>query len=170
VEWYDRGGEHPSASNTGWTKSNLFTSNEPGEYYSCSLYRVPEILTTRETFRRAAALADAAGVEEVTPWVALASGYRRTPTDMSVWSFDWRYDLSYSWQLGAEINNPWYSKPERRERFAPWNRAKVVVFYPEPFGRTPLWGLHFVAYVRGAHVIQLLPGEDPATTQPARGS
>ena len=39
----------------------------------------------------------------------------------------------------------------------PWNKAKIAVFYPEPFGRSPHWGQHFVAYVRGANGIKELP-------------
>jgi hypothetical protein len=40
-------------------------------------------------------------------------------------------------------------------RFAPSNRAKVIVFYPQLFnGSTPDWARHFIAYVRGATGVQ----------------
>lgn len=159
IEWYGRGAVQPSASPTGWSVSPLFTLQEKGETFGCSLYRVPEIGITRETFRRTAQLAAQHGVQEVTPWVALASGYRRQVDAFHRWSIDWNYDLIYSWKLGAELNQPWFSAPERQARFAPWNKAKIVIFYPEPFGRSPHWGEHFVAYVRGAHLIRSLPGE-----------
>jgi len=78
-------------------------------------------------------------------------------------------DLIYSWQLGAEINHPWFGAPGRHERFAPWNRAKIAIFYPEPLGRSPHWAEHFIAYVRGAHLVKSLP-EVPETkdTEAAR--
>ncbi len=59
--------------------------------------------------------------------------------------------------LAHEINLPWYGAEERRQRFAPWNKSKIAIFYPEPFGRAPHWGQHFVAYVRGANGIKTLP-------------
>jgi len=159
IEWYARGGVHPSASPTGWSQSTYFALDEDGESFGCSLYQVPEIGYTREIFRRTARNAQKHGCAEVTPWIALASGYRRQTDKFHKFSFDWNYDLIYSWKLGAEINHAWFSAPERQERFAPWNRAKIAIFYPEPFGRTPHWASHFVAYVRGARLIKSLPGE-----------
>ena len=64
----------------------------------------------------------------VTPWIALASGYRRQTDKYHEWSHDWNYDLIYSWQLGVELNNAWYGVPERAGRFAPWNKAKIAIF------------------------------------------
>lgn len=160
IEWYARGAIHPSASSSGWSEQNHFTLDERGESFGCSLYRVPEIEITRSTFRRTAAHASEHGCDQVTPWIALASGYRRQTETFHKWSYDWNYDLIYSWQLGLEINNPWFGVEERAERFAPWERAKIAIFYPEPFGRTPHWGQHFVAYVRGAHHIRTLPEVD----------
>ena len=94
----------------------------------------------------------------MTPWIALASGYRRQLNTPFEWTFDWDYDLIYSWLIGREVNHPWFGKPEARERFAPWGAAKVVVLYPRPFSeKSPAWGKHFVAYVRGAHMIKELP-------------
>jgi hypothetical protein len=157
VEWYARGAIHPGASATGWSQSTYFTLDEKWETFGCSLYQVPEIGYTREIVRRTARNAARHGCEEVTPWIALASGYRRQTDKYHAWSHDWDYDLIYSWQLGRELNNSWFGVPERAERFAPWNKAKVAIFYPEPFGRSPHWGQHFVAYVRGAQGIKQLP-------------
>ena len=158
VEWYARGAVQRSASATGWSQARYFPLTEKGETFACSLYAVPEIGYTRETFRRTVENALAHGVEEVTPWVALASGYRRQVDAFHRFDFDWDYDLIYSWQLGAELNQPWFGSPEREVRFAPWRRAKVVIFYPPPFDpRSPHWGKHFVAYVRGAHLVRRLP-------------
>jgi hypothetical protein len=159
IEWYGRGGIHPGASPTGWSEANYFSLNEKGETFGCSLYSVPEIGYTREIYKRTAANAAQHGCDEVTPWIALASGYRRRPDKFHEFSMDWNYDLIYSWQLGAEINVDWYGVPERSKRFAPWTKAKIAIFYPEPFGREPYWGEHFVSYVRGANDVKSLPGE-----------
>ena len=156
IEWYARGSVQPSASPTGWSQSTYFTLKEKGESFGCSLYSVPEIGNTRETFRRTVRNAEKHGCKEVTPWIALASGYRRQTDKYHEWSLDWNYDLIYSWQLGAEVNHSWFGTPERHERFAPWNRVKIAIFYPEPFGRSPHWAKHFIAYVRGAHLIKSL--------------
>ena len=157
IEWYGRGAVQPGASLTGWRHTAQFALDEKGESFACSLYRVPEIGYTRETFRRTVRNAEKHGCAEVTPWIALASGYRRQTDRYHKFSFDWNYDLIYSWQLGAEINQPRFSAPERHERYAPWDKAKIAIFYPEPFGRSPYWAEHFIAYVRGAHLVKSLP-------------
>ncbi len=161
IEWYSRGAAHTGASKSGWANSKHFALDEKGVAFGCSLYKVPELGYTRETFRRTAANAERYGCEEVTPWIALASGYRRQPDKYHTWSNDWNYDLIYSWKLGTEINREWYGRPEQSERFAPWRLAKIAIFYPEPFGVSPHWGQHFVAYVRGANKIQELPAALP---------
>jgi hypothetical protein len=151
IEWYGRG-IFEAATDTGWEPSNWFTYDEDFHSFSCSLYMLPEIHGMRERFRRTVALAESKGVTEVTPWVALGSGYRRTMDGFKFY-MDWDYDPVYSWQFGAEINVSWYAG---RPKFAPWDRAKVVVFYPQPFiSRT--WTKHFVAYVRGANGVRELP-------------
>lgn len=150
IEWYGRG-ITASAATSGWAKTKLFTGQEIKASLSCSLYSVPEIERTRETYRRTVILADELGIDEVTPWIALASGYQRGVRDLSnaKFVFDWDYDIVYSYLLGANLNIDWYSV--RPERFAPYMRAKVVIFYPPPFDkRVPQWRKHFVAYVRGA--------------------
>ena len=157
IEWYGRGSVQPGASPTGWSETRYFTLDEKGVAFSCSLYQVPEIGYTRDIFRRTAENAAHHGCYEVTPKIALASGYRRQTDKYHEWDHNWNYDLIYSWELGRELNNAWFGVPERAERFAPWNKAKIVCFYPEPFGRSPYWGQHFVAYVRGANGIQKLP-------------
>ena len=165
IEWYARGAVQSGASATGWGVSRYFTLKEKGGSFGCSLYRVPEIGITRESFRRTFKLAQQHGISEVTPWIALASGYRRKTDKYHEFSLDWNYDLIYSWELGAEINHPWFGAPERHERFAPWNAARIAVFYPEPMGRPPRWGQHFVAYVRGAHLIKSLPDDDSTNAE-----
>ena len=155
VEWYKRGIAR-CAAKTGWKANARFTYDEKGDSFSCSLYRMPEIGYMRETFRRTYDFAKLHGVEDVTPWVALAAGYRRDVDDFHKWHADWDYDLIYAWLIGRELNNPWFGR--HPDRFAPYFAAKVIVFYPPPFDpRAPAWGQHFVAYVRGAHMIEKLP-------------
>ena len=165
VEWYGRGIRRGPYT-TGWADHRHFTFQEKGDAFSCSLYRVPELGYTRETFKRTVELAKAHGCPEVTPWVALAAGYRRKVDKYHEWEFDWDYDPVYSHLLGREINQSWYGR--HPDRFAPWDAAKVVAFYPQPFDpRTPAWGKHFVAYVRGANGVAELPAVK-TTDRPAR--
>ncbi|MBC8871240.1 MAG: hypothetical protein H8E44_17580 [Planctomycetes bacterium] len=49
-----------------------------------------------------------------------------------------------------------------------WNKAKIAIFYREPFGRTPHWAEHLIAYVRGAHLVKSLP-EVPETKRQHEG-
>ena len=154
IEWYGRGVKH-DASVTGWSNSPYFTGQEIKPSLSCAIYSVPELELMRETFRRTARLADQMGVADVTPWIALASGYRRGKETFSYWDFDWSYDIVYSYLLGRELNINWFG--DRPERFAPYHRAKVIIFYPPPFDvRVPDWPRHFIAYVRGATAIKQL--------------
>jgi len=148
IEWYGRGIAR-AAGGDGWAKTRIWTGKEIKAPLSCSLYTIAEIERTRETFRRTCKLADMLSIHDVTPWVALAAGYRRSLLKMQDWDCDWSYDIMYSYLIGAELNIKWYG--DRPERFAPYNRAKVIIFYPRPFDkRTPGWARHFIAYVRGA--------------------
>ena len=149
IIWFGRGVKRVWGGD-GWGRSRYFTGKEVTTTLTCALYTVPEIERTRETYRRTCKLADQMGIKEVMPWVALAAGYRRGLKEKpEVWDFDWRYDLIYSYQIGAELNKPWYGN--RPERYAPYNRSKIISFYPSPFDvRTPKWTDHFIAYVRGA--------------------
>jgi len=148
IEWYGRGMSVVSAGD-GWKKGSYFTGKEIMPTLSCSLYCLAELERMHETYRRTADLAGQLGIEDVTPWVALASGYRRGLKKTFYWDKDWDYNLIYSHIIGRELNIPWYG--QRPKRFAPFNRVKVIIFYPAPFDkRTPGWTKHFIAYVRGA--------------------
>ena len=144
VIWYARG------------LSSRFTLKEKGDAVSCDLYRVPDIEDMRKDFRRTVRVADRLGVKQIIPFVALASGYRKTADAKWRFDFGWNYDLRDSWQIGAELNDPWYG--DRPDEYAPWHKATAVNFYPHAFDkRSPYWAQHFVAYVRGAHDIKELP-------------
>lgn len=157
VEWYNFGAVLPSSHPTGWSQVNIHNLSEKHDGFSVSLYRVPEIGYTRESFRRTAKNARAHDVDSVTPYVALGCGYRRQVSGAAwAWDFHWDYDLVYSWLLGQEINHSWFG--DRPERFAPWHAAKAVCFWPPPFDkRCPVWTRHFIAYVRGANGVKELP-------------
>jgi hypothetical protein len=153
IQWYGRGITRPDGQT--WRQTGLWTNREIKAPMSCSLYMLPEQEAMRETFRRTCALADKLGIEEVTPYVALAAGYRRDLIKKLRWDYNWDYDLVYSWSFGAELNDPWYAKDPNT--YAPYNRAKMVVFYPSPFyNEVPAWGKHFIAYVRGANGVRKL--------------
>jgi hypothetical protein len=146
VEWYGRGAVHASSDAKGWAQSRYFTLREKGDSFSCSLYQLPEESKMREAYRRTVELARSRGVMEVTPWIALGAGWKQRDSK-TTWEFNWDYDLKYSWQLGADINNV----GRGGEAGEPWAASKVVVLYPCPLDeRSPGSFEHFVAYVRGA--------------------
>jgi len=160
VEWYGSGLGR-TASGSGWSQSTFFTFREKRDSLSCSLYCVPEIEGMRETYRRTAQFADSLKIRSVTPWVALATGYRRQTDQFNKWSKDWDYETIYDWTLGRELNINWFG--ERPERFAPYSRCKYVVFYPGPFANDH-WKKHFVAYVLGATGSRKLTLDEPEET------
>jgi hypothetical protein len=86
----------------------------------------------------------------VNPWVALGAGFKRWNGSLfHTWFDDWNFDVGVSRALGRELNHAYYS--DRPELYAPWGRARIVVFYPQPFqAATPSWGSHFTAYCQGA--------------------
>jgi len=149
IIWYGRGMiQHPRKDT--WHKTRYWTGEEIKSPLTCSLYGVPEIERMRAVFRKTVELADQKGISQVIPYVALASGYERGPTGHT-WRFDWQYDPKLSLQMGAELNDPLYSQDP--QKYAPYDRAGIIVFYPRPFDkRTPDWGRHFIAYVKGATV------------------
>lgn len=149
LEWYGRGYDYVPYRNT-WVRRREFTGKEIMTSLSCSLYQIVEQEAMRQTYRLTCKWADELGVNDVTPWVALGAGYygpRRT------WISDYEYPVEYSHQMGAELNIPVYS--DQFEKYADYNRAKVIVFYPQPFNaKTPGWAKHFIAYARGAAEIK----------------
>jgi hypothetical protein len=173
VVWYGLGGVSTTAVGSCWRTSNTAPTNILNDGWSVSLYRPHEQYYTREQMRRTVDAARAAGVKEVIPWVSLASGYRRQVEGPSwTWDTSWDYGLPLAWQLGAELNNPWYGK--NAECYAPWNAAPFVCFYPGPFyPKYPHWPRYFVAYVRGANDLKQLadiPASDAGADAPGSGS
>lgn len=161
IDWYGRGQIRSCPTDEGWCLNPHHPADfsSPGNSVNVSLYDPENHGLEQSIFRKTAENAKQHGITIVNPWISLGSGYRtwdvKTKKVATAWTYNWHYDLIYSWQMGAEIDNPWYGN--RPERFAPWNMCEVAMFYPEPFGRTKDWGRHFVAYVRGAHNIKDLP-------------
>jgi hypothetical protein len=140
VEWYGRGMHRLEDA---WGQTGLWTGREIKSPLSCSLYMVPEEDFMRQILQKTFALADTYGIIEVIPHVALGSGYRRGVKKRTNWDWDWDYDIIYSYRLGRDLN--------QTVKSSPYSRVTSVVFYPAPFyEKTPHWGEHFIAYVRGA--------------------
>ena len=156
IEWYGRGAGYTTDA-IQWRKSPYFTGREIKPSLSCSLYYVPEEDRTRRLFQETVKIADQMGVSDITPWVALACGYRRGYPKPFYWDDDWDYDLAISQRIGADLNSS--VSTDSGEKKDEYGRVKIVVFYPEPFSpQTPAWGKHFVAYVRGATDVAKLDG------------
>jgi hypothetical protein len=140
IEWYGRGITRDEEK---WMQPGLWTGREIKSPLSCSQYMVPDEEAMRQTYQKTCALADTYGIKEVTPHVALGSGYRRGVIKKAYWEDNWDYDIIYSYRLGREIN--------KSTKDSLYSRISNVVFFPAPFyEKTPHWGKHFIAYVRGA--------------------
>ncbi len=147
IEWYNRGQvlvvERPPDFKIDWRVYSRFCGEEKGDAFSCSLYCLPEIGYTRETFTRTREHAREHDLR-VHAWIALGSGFQRDPSlpGGRKFALNWDYDLAYSWHAGFDVNRRW--------------DARAGIFYPGPFdSRTPQWGKHFQAYAKGAHRIPL---------------
>eukprot|EP01051_Picozoa_sp_SAG22_P006308 SAG22_NODE_407_length_10957_cov_5.081691_1_plen_489_part_00 len=109
-----------------------------GDTYGTSLYTLPEYEGTRLHYRQTVAeqmRCESVGIRHVTPWLWIGGGYRRVvvPGRPGAASGDmlWDYSLAYSWMIGREIADPFYSTFP--DRYAPWSRAQAVVLFPNPF-------------------------------------
>ena len=147
IEWYGRG--IGKTINGPWHKTYYWTGKEKTVSLSCALYSIPELEKMRETYRRTASWAISLNTPKVTPWVALGSGIRIGLIKPSYWDDDWDYDISLSHQIGAELNRKEFSQSP--DKYAPYDMADVIIFFPAPlYEKSPNWGKHFIAYVRGA--------------------
>lgn len=143
-EWYGRGIQRNSEAETGWSWMPHHGEGSYAVGYSCRLYAVPNWHQMEVTFRKTAEL----GVGPVVPWVALGAGYKSKENGLArQWVSPWDYHRTDSWQAGWQINNRWFG--DRPEKFAPWNRADIVVLYPNPL-KNDVQTAHFVDYVKGA--------------------
>jgi hypothetical protein len=149
VIWYEWGWE-AAPSKTGWQLAPWYSPGAKADALSCDLYTPCELHRMRETFTRTVDEAKRRYIKSVVPYIALASGYQRAVTEFQTWNSNWLYGREYAYELGREINVPWFSWPDQQIRFAPWNFADCVVFYPPPWdSRTPGWLDYFQAYCFG---------------------
>jgi hypothetical protein len=162
VIWYEWGVE-AAPSKTGWQLAPWYVPEAKTDALSCDLYSPCELHRMRETFAKTVDESNRRGIAHgsfgtVVPYLSLGCGYQRAQKEFQVWNNDWRYGKEYAYQLGQEINVPWFSWPEQVPRFAPWHRADAVVFYPPPFDpRVPEWVSYFAAYCYGAEEKKVLP-------------
>jgi hypothetical protein len=175
IELYDRGAVEKWDTDPGWTVNTAYTLEEQGESLGVSLYTLPEIWNMRGRMNHTVALAQSAAgnrsgtTRSVTPWLSFGAGYRRQANASRPIKYDlcWDPGRVYSWQLGRELNNAWFSTDSRIQRYAPWYAAEVVCLYPSVFDvrGVSAWQdklstnlmQHFVAYVRGANMLDGLP-------------
>jgi hypothetical protein len=142
-----------------------------------SLYSIAEYEMSRISYRYTVQNAQTCNISWVTPWLWLGGGGRRmvdASHDGSIhYDYFWDYDIAYSWMIGKEMNDDFYA--QHPARFAPWDRARRVAFFPNPLNpstwKVPQvinksrgwpWAAeggsvlssvslkHFVAYVKGA--------------------
>jgi len=143
VDWFNRG--KPCCK-------RRFTTDELGDSYSRDAYWTNNPLRLREEFRETHDQAQTDGVDRLLAWLALGAGWIERPGDglPNTWVCDLEYDASYSWQLGAEVNDP--GSCHDPDSAAMWDAVDAVAFYPGPGDvRTPRFFRHFADYVRGAH-------------------
>jgi hypothetical protein len=175
IELYDRGAVTKWDTMPSWAVNTAYTLEEQGDSLGVSLYTLVEIWNMRGRMNHTVALAQSptgnrsGTTKSVTPWLSFGAGYRREANASAPDKYDicWDPDRVYSWQLGREVNNAWFSTESRIERYAPWYAAEVVALYPSvfdvrgvPAGEGKLSTnlmQHFVAYCRGANMLDGLP-------------
>ena len=160
VEFYGYGYIGPAAGAnaqgvvTGWSDGKgLFTltaDEKCSDSYMVSLYCISQEYRSQDSFRKTVAIA---GDKPVIPWISLNCGYKPQSDSFHVWTDNWDYGLEWANRFGAQINSPWYWQYPLR--YAPWDKATHVCFYPSCPSGGPLktrlkWITYFIAYCRGA--------------------
>jgi len=153
---YGRGHQLIGNNPTGYMQAPNYTLKEAGEFFSASLYRVHEPGVTYNEYTRTVAKAVEHGVDYVIPWIALGAAYMRKVDQFRAWQ-PLDYDPVYSYQIGEQVNVPWFGS--RPEQFPEFDRAPFAVFFPAPFLSTTYTEAekHFLAYVMGANQTRTLP-------------
>ena len=98
--------------------------------------------------------AKACGIASVTPWLWLGGGERRVvsaaaPHGGTKDDFTWDYDEPYSWMIGREIADPFYSSA----RFAPCQAARSVALFPNTFSTDSWTSLPQYRHIPGGPLI-----------------
>ncbi len=146
VSWYAFG-TGPIFEGNGWGNYTGHTMDEKS--YRCwtpILFSPQSLEGTTELVRRQ--IDDG---RPLIPWLSMPGGYRPLTGFGREWVPKMEYPWEIAWQLGARVNNDWYTAtPDRIERFGPWQRIEVMVLYPSPF-EIEGFPEKFGAYVAGAH-------------------
>lgn len=161
VQYYGFGSIDTDASTLGWSDggvNKLFVGTEKTDMGGISFYKVGCRETEKQRLIKSVQNLTTIKRTELnfTAWVALACGYRWKTNKFHEFVNNWDYDLSESYYMGGLINEPWFSNnADHIERFGPWNKIKMVAFYPNsslnsPLARCPRWIHHFIAYCYGA--------------------
>jgi hypothetical protein len=146
IVWFAHGMVLPPGGT--WSQmSYWWTGEEQMQVLSCSLYNVPELDRMRRVFEATGELGLQMNIDRIIPYLSLAAGYERYAGSQQ-WRADWPYDLSHSYDIGAELN---LEGTGAGTGSFPLSTAEAVVFYPPPFSTTATeWPRHFAAYVIGA--------------------
>jgi len=151
VTWYGQGMIRRNVrEENGW---ELFPKTLPSVphdgLFGIALFELHNLTLTREVIRRSAAEADKHGAD-LAAWVCLGTGYAYewdTGGDR-VWRRDLTYPRANTWRFGFDLAHKYVSA--RPEVFAPYDRIKLVIFYPAPYGpANRFWHDHFLAYLHG---------------------
>ncbi|MGD8450482.1 MAG: hypothetical protein PVJ57_01570 [Phycisphaerae bacterium] len=133
--------------------NRYFNLEEQGDSFSGGFYS-QDMEAMRAYFLQIYDQAQLYGNVPIQPWFSLGEGTVRLDGDRYFYLCDKDYELSVSWQIGAELNDPWYGQSPD---YPPWDYVDELVIFPGPRPRAPDFFRHFVAYVRGAHNMPLNP-------------
>ena len=126
--------KHRNCDSEGWAANECYSLSpqEKGDSYSVALYTVGELDATVDALNRTVQNAISHGIHKVVPYIDLGGGYHRDVLYPLGGSYNynkiWDYDVSYSYLLGAMVNNPRFLAEPKR--FGPWHYVKSVVFFP----------------------------------------
>jgi hypothetical protein len=152
--WGSYGAVYPASVPSGWSDRGYYPEQFVPEMGSIEWYYPWDLRGLRESYKRTVDRVAEVGLDQVQVTVPIGSGWQpKTLEPKRVWGFEYEYDLAFSWQMGQEINHPWF--PQYPERFAPWDKSPTVMLWGVWDNRAPYWFDHFVAYVKGSHRLPL---------------
>ncbi len=151
VTWYGQGWwERAVWAPDGWQLFPRTLPTVPHDgLFGVTLYQLNNLTLMRESIRRSAAEADRQNAR-LAAWVRLGIGYGYEWHLEGLWAPRRKvtYPLANSWRLGFDLAHTYASK--RPAVFAPYDRIKLVIFYPAPYGpANKYFHDHFVAYLHG---------------------
>ncbi len=149
ISWYNWGGWNPAANDVGWVQRSTYGLSPEAVNVAC--YHGPHIELIHESIRRTAA----STTLPLELQLSFGQGYRPGKGGkFSAFERPWNYETDYSWMLGWIVGNrEWCSK--RPQRFAPYDRLRCVVVWPQLLSESSPQALeHFLAYCKGVNDVQ----------------